>query len=207
VDTARYYLALILVVTYPPAFAFWFIVHPFIGFWRRVGTTVTYSVTMPMLFAGCYMLFVARGSLLAVEYGTRWVLVAGGVFLYALALVVERSCRRYLSLRTLVGVPELKAVEEGPGKLLQEGIYARVRHPRYLGVMLGGAGVAMFANYLAGYLLMLALVPAVVALTMIEEKELRARFGGAYDEYQRSVPRIIPVYHDPAARRARPGAD
>ncbi len=191
-DTVRYYAAVGLVVTLPPAFAFWFFVHPFIGFWRRLGSGVTYSIMFPAMAAACYGLFRVRGSLLAVDYGTQWALVGLGVALYALASVVEIRCRRFLTLRTLVGIPELKAADEGPGKLLDEGIYAHVRHPRYLGIMLGGAGLTCIANYQATWVLMAALVPVVYLLTVIEERELRVRFGEQYTRYAEQVPRIIP---------------
>ena len=192
VDTVRYYLALVVVVTFPPAFGFWFIVHPFIGFWRRLGSRVTYAIMLPLLLVSCYGLFRFRATLLAVDYGTQWVLIGVGFALYALATVVELKCRRYLTLRTLMGVPELKAPEEGPGKLLDEGIYSRVRHPRYLGVILGGAGMALIANYQASYAMMAATVPVVYLLTLVEERELRARFGEQYVRYSERVPRIIP---------------
>lgn len=35
--TARYWIGVLLVVSMPPAILWWFVVHPFIGFWRRVG--------------------------------------------------------------------------------------------------------------------------------------------------------------------------
>ncbi len=193
-DSVRYYLALILVAMYPPAFLFWFVVHPFIGFWRRAGATVTYAVNLPAMVAVMYLLFRSRDTILSVEYGTRPTLIVVGLVLYAVAVVVEVQCRRHLSLRTLVGVPELKAEQQGPGELLSEGIYARVRHPRYLGVMVGGAGIALVANYLAGYAVMLLLVPVLYALMLLEERELQARFGNAYARYARDVPRIIPRF-------------
>lgn len=188
----RYYLALILVMTYPPAFGLWFLVHPFIGFWRRMGVKATFTFSALVFAATCYAIFRGRGTLMAVEYGTNWALFAFGLVFYALAAVVEKQCRKHLTLRTLVGIPELEAPQEGPGSLLHEGIYARVRHPRYLGVMLGGTAVALITNYLAAYVLMLALIPAVYALTAIEEKELIQRFGDDYARYRERVPRIIP---------------
>ncbi|MGD8330152.1 MAG: isoprenylcysteine carboxylmethyltransferase family protein [Acidobacteriota bacterium] len=191
-DTARYYLALILVVTYPPAFAFWFVVHPFIDFWRRRGAWITYGVMFPAMIASCVGLYALREPLLRVQFGTSWVLVGLGAALYAAAAVVEVRCRRYLKLRTLLGVPEIKAPQEGPGTLLCEGIYARVRHPRYVGVMLGGFGVALASNYLAAYVTMLALVPVAYALTAIEETELLQRFGDDYLHYRARVPRFVP---------------
>ena len=52
-DSIRYYLALILVVSYPPAFAVWFFIHPFIDFWllrQRFGDAYTrYSREVPRL--------------------------------------------------------------------------------------------------------------------------------------------------------------
>ena len=191
-DTVRYFTALVLVVMFPPAFASWFFIHPFIGFWRRVGPGLTLMIWFSAILAGFYGLFNVRGSLLAVDYGTQWMLVGLGVVLYVLGSVVEKKCRRYLTLRTLVGIPELKATDEEPGKLLNEGIYARVRHPRYLGVMLGGTGLACIANYQAAWMVMAALVPVTYLLTVIEEKELRVRFGEKYARYDEQVPRIIP---------------
>lgn len=194
-DTVRYYLALILVVTYPPAFGFWFVVHPFVGFWRRRGTWITYGLMFPAMIVSCAGLYAARDLLLRVQFGTSRILFAFGAALYAAAIVVEVMCRRFLSLRTLLGVPEIKAPEEGPGTLLCEGIYARVRHPRYVGVMLGGFGFAIASNYLAAYLTMIALVPVAYALTVIEEQELVQRFGDEYLQYRARVPRFIPRAH------------
>ena len=34
-DQVRYVVAVLLVVFTPPAMLFWFVVHPFTGFWRR----------------------------------------------------------------------------------------------------------------------------------------------------------------------------
>ena len=39
---------------------------------------------------------------------------------------------------------------------------------------------------------MAALVPVVYMLTLIEERELRVRFGEHYTRYADQVPRIIP---------------
>jgi len=191
-DAVRYYVALILVAMMPPAFAFWFVVHPFIDFWRRLGARITYAITFPLLLLSCYALYRMRGAVMGTDYGTHAIPLAVGIVLYAASAVVEVKCRRYLSLRTLMGVPELKAPEEGPGSLLCEGIYARVRHPRYVAVMLGGFGMAFIGNYLGGYVVMVALIPVAYALTVIEETELLQRFGDEYRGYRQRVPRFIP---------------
>ena len=192
-DAVRYFAALVVVVMFPPGFAAWFFIHPFINFWRRVGPGLTLGIWLSVLLSLCYGLFNVRSSLLAVDYGTQWILVGIGVVLYCLCFSLHLRCRRYLTLRTLMGIPELKATDEEPGKLLNEGIYAQVRHPRYLGVMLGGIGIACIANYQTAWVIMAALVPVTYLLTVVEERELRDRFGEQYTRYAEKVPRIIPA--------------
>ena len=81
---------------------------------------------------------------------------------------------------------------ERPGRLLTEGIYARVRNPRYLAVLLGMTGFALILNYPALYLTVAACVPAGWLLIVLEERELEERFGDEYLAYKKSVPRLIP---------------
>lgn len=76
--------------------------------------------------------------------------------------------------------------------MLCEGIYARVRHPRYLEVFLLLTFCALFTNYLASYALLAAGVPVLLAIIQIEEWELRHRFGEEYVRYCARVPRFWP---------------
>ena len=43
-DTVRYVIALLIVITLPFSFLFWLLIHPFAGFWRRLGPAITYTV-------------------------------------------------------------------------------------------------------------------------------------------------------------------
>ena len=192
-NIARYIVALLVTATFLPAFLFWFVVHPFIGFWRRQGPKITYTVLSAMLLAVATVLVLARGVLLETEYGTNYVLVAlAGVF-YLIAAAIEIQCRKHLKFRTLVGMPEL-VPEPATGKLLTAGIYGRVRHPRYVSAFFGVVAVALFSNYLAPYVVAGAMVPVLYALTFFEERELRDRFGEEYAAYSRRVPRFVPSW-------------
>ncbi len=111
--------------------------------------------------------------------------------LYGVSVRIEFACRKHLKFKTLVGAPELARDGRG-GKLLSEGIYGRVRHPRYVGVMFGISGFAMFANYLAPYILLPLSVVSLYIITVLEERELRARFGDEYVKYSARVPRFFP---------------
>src|SRR3989442_12653236 len=51
-ESIRYYLALVIVVTWPPALLFWFMIHPFVAFWQRLGPWVTYTIVFSIMAGG-----------------------------------------------------------------------------------------------------------------------------------------------------------
>lgn len=190
-DSVRYWTAVLLFVTMPPAVLYWYAIHPFARQWRRLGPWPTYIVVTALALGGYWGLWNVKDAALAVDYGFDPVLTAIGAALYAVAVVLEIRRGRHLKLSILVGLPELRR-NAGPGKLLNEGIYARIRHPRYVALVFGIGGFCLFANYLGTYLVWVAMLPALYVLVVIEERELRERFGEAYVEYSRNVPRFLP---------------
>ena len=80
-----------------------------------------------------------------------------------------------------------------PKKLITSGIYAKVRHPGYLGLILIYFGLALIFG--VAWMLIPAFVFTVLTyLTAIrEEKFLKQIFGSEYKEYMNRVPwRFIP---------------
>ena len=73
-------------------------------------------------------------------------------------------------------------------------MYGVVRHPRYLSVIVGTAGFAMFVNYVGGYLVVLGSIPALYLVVIVEERELSLRFGDAYQRYRSRVPAFFPRF-------------
>lgn len=77
-------------------------------------------------------------------------------------------------------------------RLATEGLYARIRHPQYVGF------VAVLLGFLVQWptLLTLVMFPVLVwmyaRLARIEEREVRERFGAAYEAYAAQVPAFIP---------------
>jgi protein-S-isoprenylcysteine O-methyltransferase Ste14 len=111
-----------------------------------------------------------------------------------LELTLDGAClRKVQRARFPTESPELSQ-RRYPGKLLTEGIYAKVRHPRYVEALLGTLGYALFANYLAVYIAFLLAIPALYLVVLLEERELRDRFGAEYEEYSRRVPRFVPRF-------------
>ncbi len=190
-NTIRYFLALFLVITLPPLFLYWLLIHPFVSFWRGKGIGPTYTMVLSMIIAGMIGLFSLRHFLLETDYGTNYLLVALGLLLLILAGSLRFAIQRHLGIKTLLGFPEI-APERFPRKLITEGIYARMRHPRYVQLLIALIGYALIANYLAAYLAVALWVPGIYIIALLEEKELRAHFGDIYDAYCRKVPRFLP---------------
>jgi protein-S-isoprenylcysteine O-methyltransferase Ste14 len=187
----RYYLALALLVSMPAALVYWYLAHPLARHWRRLPAAVTYVALFGAMALVGYGVWRIREPLLAVDLGWSLWLVPPAVIVYSAAIGVERSCRKHLKVGTLVGVPELVEGARSPG-LLREGIYSRVRHPRYLGVLLALLAFALFINYLATWLLLPVSVAGLYLVTVLEERELIERFGEEYREYRARVPRLLP---------------
>jgi protein-S-isoprenylcysteine O-methyltransferase Ste14 len=189
-DSFRYYVALFVVASAPGVFLFWFSIHPFVQFWRRVGPRLTLTIHCALIALLAAGVFLARDSVLAVEYGANPVLVGLAAVLLVVALVIRVHIHRVFGNRLLVGLPELG--EESDSRLVTTGIYSRIRHPRYLQMLLLYLMCALFSNYLATYFVLVASFLWVGLLIPVEEKELRARFGEEYVRYAERVPRFLP---------------
>jgi len=192
-NAVRYYVALILVIMLPPVFFFWLLIHPFVRFWRRLGPGWTYGIVCSFMALGMVGLSRIGHALLAVEFGTSYYLTALGLSLLATSTWLGFRILQQMSLLTILGLAEL-APDRRPGRLITTGVYAIIRHPRYLQLYLGFLGSALIANYLALYLVVALWLPGIYVIVLLEEKELRDRFGPAYDEYCRRVPRFIPGF-------------
>ncbi len=190
-DDFRYYFALILLMVSPGAFLFWLSVHPGIGFWRSMGTRVTYAVHCALMALVAATLFLARKPLLAVQFGTNPLLIALALPIYTVALLIAMQRRQRLGWRVLVGLPEI-APGDHKSELVTGGIYSRLRHPRYAELMLFMTGHALVANYLAVYVILAFSAAALALVVRLEEKELAARFGEEYERYRACVPRFLP---------------
>jgi protein-S-isoprenylcysteine O-methyltransferase Ste14 len=192
IDHIRYCLGVFDFVLILPGLFFWFIIHPFARSWRRLGPALTYLIVVPMAIAIGVVVFHFRRQLLGTNFGTNWMLAAIALALYVVMLWVDLKYWRQLKISTLIGIPELSPVNQQKGKLLKEGIYSVIRHPRYLSAGLGVLSTVLFVNYAGLYIFILLVVPMGIVMLMLEERELVDRFGEAYRKYQREVPRFIP---------------
>jgi protein-S-isoprenylcysteine O-methyltransferase Ste14 len=198
-DKARWFIAVLMVVMLPPAIGAWYLIHPFTRFWRRLGTVASFSVIYALLISAALLLWHFHSVLVGRDLGFQPRLLALAVPAAVLGGVIARKRRKYLNQRILVGVPEVSTADKG--RLLTEGIYARTRNPRYLELLALSFAYVAFANHSGVWLLYALMFPAIHLVVLLEERELRERFGAEYEEYCRRVPRYVP------SRRASPGSE
>ena len=158
-DRFRYLVGIAIVMLIPLGVLYWLIIHGWARWWRRWGPIRTYLAVLPALAALGVLLFQVRGKLLSINLGTNWSLIGIALVLSCPTTWLELRYWKQLSISTLVGIPELS--QQRKGRLLREGIYGVVRHPRYLSAGIGMIANALIVNYLGVYVLLIAVVPLV----------------------------------------------
>lgn len=182
---ALFYLIMILWIPF-----FWFVFHPAIGYWRRIGNRA-FWVALPVWLGFAVVLILTRHALFArrIERNALTWIVGGGLFLAASWLEVQT--RRTLGLRRLVGLPELHSGHPSGG-VARTGVYARVRHPRYLFYMVVLISLALLTGAAAIFLLAILNILMYQILAPLEEGVLVDQYGPSYEVYRQSVPRFVP---------------
>jgi protein-S-isoprenylcysteine O-methyltransferase Ste14 len=193
-----HWLAVFILMAEMPVPIYWLVMHGGIGFWRRRERgRLPYWVAVAAAWgAGGWLLYhFIRPQLFAAADRPGWAIAAGAALMFA-DVAIFAVAESELGGRRLVGQAELTA----KGEMAVGGLYAHVRHPRYLGMMLGILGVCILAG--SGRLWILAAVWWIAALAIIrmEESELRKRFGAAYAAYAERVPMLLPR-HTAAGRK------
>lgn len=80
-----------------------------------------------------------------------------------------------------------------PGdRLIMTGPFALIRHPVYLGGIVGAVGLAVFAWSLQAVIYSIVLGSVLSYIADAEEGDLAARFGLEYTEYAKRVPKLLP---------------
>jgi protein-S-isoprenylcysteine O-methyltransferase Ste14 len=85
----------------------------------------------------------------------------------------------------------LVAIQPGH-TLVTTGIYGRIRHPSYLGLLLGAFGWALAFRSGLGVLLAATLIPIIIVRMNSEERLLASQFGPEYAAYLARTARLIP---------------
>ncbi len=166
----------------------WVQVHTWPNFWRKLGG-LTYAVVIPEWLVVASLAVIFRNFLLGDQLDFR-VLSWLGVLVLISGLALNVLTGRQMSLKSLVGYPELKLSE---GRLVSAGPFSVVRHPAYLAHILILAGVFLITGYTGtGFLALFDILISYCVIIPLEERELEERFGDDYREYKRRVPKFLP---------------
>ncbi|MFN7960997.1 MAG: isoprenylcysteine carboxylmethyltransferase family protein [Thermoanaerobaculia bacterium] len=135
------------------------------------------------------------------EGSARWLLE--GLFFagWLLALAASWTLGHFRLFGLAPVLAHVRGRPAPPPALCRHGLYARLRHPMYLGFLLAlwaaptfSLGRALFASTLSLY---------IAVGIRLEEAKLAERFGGEYRAYRRAVPALLPRWR-PLLRGRQP---
>lgn len=188
-----HYLSLVSLVYFTPIPLLIIFFHRTLWLWRKLGTISYYIFTAYFAVAFVICAVVAwdfRNLIWSWQLYNHWLSWMGWIPLI-IGLGIGASSIQTLSIRVLLGFPEFDA-SHYPSKLVTQGLYRYVRHPRYLEFILEAVGVAILSGLWVSVLFLIYFIPAIYALTCIEESELVKRFGSPYVEYRKHTGRFFP---------------
>ncbi|MBN1439419.1 MAG: isoprenylcysteine carboxylmethyltransferase family protein [Anaerolineales bacterium] len=147
-----------------------------------------------IIIAGCILIDVVAGSVFGLSVlkiptpigmeWLSWMAVAAGI-----AALFAGSVVGYLSHEVF----HKAASADGAVKfLMQDGVYASVRHPFYASLMMISLGLALLFQSLVLFLGFLIVVFILVRESRIEEKILENTFGGEYFRYRQKSGMFFP---------------
>jgi protein-S-isoprenylcysteine O-methyltransferase Ste14 len=183
------WLAATMLLFEMPVPVYWLVLHTRIQFWRRHVLAGYWIAIVLAWVGGDGLLYHFRRQLFDWRPATipSW-RVAAGLLLIALDLFAFASSEMQLGARRLVGHAELTGI----GQLAVSGLYTRIRHPRYLGMIAGVVGGGLLIGLRPLWIISIFWCALAFSAIALEERELRLRFGSVYSDYARRVPALLP---------------
>jgi protein-S-isoprenylcysteine O-methyltransferase Ste14 len=168
--------------------------------WRSMGL---FSAWLVALFAEMYgfpLTIYALTALLGRAYpvmdpfshknGHLLVALAGGSQTVWIAVMITTTILFWGGV--LVMERGWRLIHGAQGALVTDGIYARVRHPQYLGLFMIIVALLIQWPTIVSLLMAPVLFFTYVRLARREEREAEGRFGEAYVSYKARVPAFVP---------------
>ena len=165
--------------------------------WGRVGVVQAFIIAFYAEMYGfpltIYLLTRYFGLDLAwSEGGNLWVQLTGNPMAHLVSMGLGYAIVFYGATMVAQGWRAIhKARAEG--RMVTDGVYARVRHPQYTGlfIILFGEGIVHWPTVVS-VIAFPVIIIAYTALARKEERQVLEQFGDAYRDYQCRVPMFIP---------------
>ncbi|KAF0182552.1 MAG: isoprenylcysteine carboxyl methyltransferase [Nitrospirae bacterium] len=183
------HLAFAVIVLWPVIPLMWIPMHLFTAFFRRLGKWSYFLVFLAWL-AAAVLIFSLRDMLLSPIVNLPRGLATIGMVLLLGGTLLQIWTAKLLSFTGITGGHEL---ENRQDVFQRNGAYHIVRHPTYLAHTFMLLGIFFITRSAAvGCIAVVDFIIVYFVIIPLEERELLARFGPAYEEYRRKVPRFFP---------------
>jgi len=191
----------ILGLIYASVPPYWLVVHPFVERWRERGVKLKHVGPIWMLMWLVLGAATWHWRMIAL-YTSVWAWIPA-VALIATAYAIYVRATRGFTHDQFVGRSEIEPATHEQ-RLNTAGIRERVRHPIYAGHLLHLTGWTVGTGLAVLWCLLPFAIVTGVLMIRAEERELLARFGEPYREYQKRVPAIFPLLRSSPSPSRRP---
>jgi len=152
---------------------------------------------IPLMAIGAFILLVVLGTFIFQSFQLIWIPFFAGAFCYSLWSIYKLGIRPSL----------LYSRYDDP--LINSGPYTLVRHPQLLAaIIMAFSGSLYFSpdrfmyNHAFAFFNAFAFSLALWTIILVEEKDLREKFGPSYLEYMAKTPRLFPAISNSLALQA-----
>lgn len=152
--------------------------------WYRLLYATLSSLGLLTILA--YGLMLPRHAFWDTPREIQWI----GMVIATYGIIIIRRTFKYYSLTDFLGLSHMS--DDQPLVLETGGIFSYIRHPLYAGGMLILVGYFLFTPGFSSIITFTTTFLYVLVAIPLEEKKLRARFGEAYEAYQKEVPALFP---------------
>lgn len=183
-------MVVFMIIVLPVVASFWFVIHGAISIWKKRPAWQAYSVALIAIVAVLTPIIANLNAIVGTDFGHNPGLMIVGAVIYLSSFRLSSVVRGHLNFRTFAGIPEIGNEDTA---LIESGPFKIIRHPRYLMVVVSTIGWAIVTNFSGAYITAAAFFVCLFLIIKLEERELLARFGDAYRDYQKRVPMLIPA--------------
>lgn len=133
------------------------------------------------------------GMVLTNVSATRISLYSSWLVLVGLLLVFAGLAIRWTAIITLGRFFTPTVTIHSDHRVIRTGLYRRIRHPSYTGLLLAFLGVALaFSNWLSLIVIFVPITAAILYRIHVEESAMIEGLGQEYTDYRKSSKRLIP---------------
>jgi len=133
------------------------------------------------------------GAILTNISATRIPLHSSWLLLIGLLLILGGLAIRWTAIITLGRFFTTTVTIHSGHRVIRRGLYRRIRHPSYTGLLLAFLGLALaYGNWLSLIVIFVPIAAAMLYRIHVEESSMIEGLGQEYAEYCRSTKRLIP---------------